>query len=325
MNPTPETALFVANYPANTGYAWDFIERLYAGIADHLAGHDIRSLVAYPEVGEYPRTLQGSAAEPVERPIDLSSRAATRELAAFVRAENVRVLYLTDRAFRSLAFPALRRAGVRRIISHDHTSGARTPARGPRRWAKWALARVPGVLADVIVAVSDYVARRHLEVSLVPADRLVRIHNGIEVRQGNSDVPTLRSQLAIEPGAALIACAGRAHPVKGVHHLLRAFDLVITHGGEPRPHLVFAGAGPQMEELEAIRMGLASRDRIHLPGYVPAATARLRDAAMFVVPSIWQDALPLAVMEPMAYGKAVIASRVGGVPEMVEHGATGLL
>jgi len=60
-----ETLLCVANYPANTGYAWDFIERLYAKIADHLVTHGVRTLVAYPEIAEPPRTLANSAAEPV--------------------------------------------------------------------------------------------------------------------------------------------------------------------------------------------------------------------------------------------------------------------
>ena len=70
--------LCVGNFPANTGYAWDFIESLYVGIADHLATKGIKTFVAYPAIPEAPRTLEGSAAQPVCLDILLSSPAARR-------------------------------------------------------------------------------------------------------------------------------------------------------------------------------------------------------------------------------------------------------
>ena len=64
---TPSTILFVANFPANTGYAWDFIESLFAGLATRLAPAGVRTLVAYPEIVSPPRTLLGTPAQPVLR------------------------------------------------------------------------------------------------------------------------------------------------------------------------------------------------------------------------------------------------------------------
>src|SRR5713226_8722120 len=87
------TLLCVANYPANTGYAWDFIERLYARIADHLALHGVRTLVAYPAIPKAPRTLEGSVAEAVVLDVALDTPASIRGTEGFIRREQVRVVY----------------------------------------------------------------------------------------------------------------------------------------------------------------------------------------------------------------------------------------
>ena len=78
----PGNLLCVANFPSNTGYAWEFIESLYAGLADDLHRFGVRTWVAYPRVDEPPSTLADSAAEPLELPVDYASIPG---LAALVR------------------------------------------------------------------------------------------------------------------------------------------------------------------------------------------------------------------------------------------------
>ncbi len=325
MSGRPRTVLFVANFPPNTGYAWDFIEGLYARIGDHLAASGVRSLVAYPSLASLPRPLEGSRVEPIALPLDLASRRSVERFAEAAARESVELLYLTDRPSRSLAFRRIRAAGVGYIIVHDHTSGHRTPPRGLRRIAKRLLNAVPGALADSIITVSDYVARRQREVALVPPDRIVRVYNGVPLPPGDDTAPRTHAAFGVDPDRPIVACACRAHPVKGVDHLFRAFDRVTAAGLAGPPALVYAGDGPQRGELEALRARLGRGDDIVMPGFVPDADRLLEGAAFFVVPSVWQDALPLSVMEPMARGKAVIASRVGGIPEMIEDGVSGLL
>jgi len=91
------------------------------------------------------------------------------------------------------------------------------------------------------------------------------------------------------------------------------------------PLLLYAGDGPQMGELLELRQRLGAREDIRLIGYHPNAVALLADADLCVVPSVWQDAFPNAVLETMALGKAVIATSVGGIPDMIEDGVSGLL
>jgi glycosyltransferase involved in cell wall biosynthesis len=109
-------------------------------------------------------------------------------------------------------------------------------------------------------------------------------------------------------------------------HLFRAFDrLMRTRATGRRPVLVYLGDGPYLNTLSRIHSELSLREDILLGGYRPGAVDLLEDADLFVVPSVWEDAFPSAVLEPMSRGIPVIASDVGGIPEMIEDGVSGLL
>jgi len=322
------TLLCVANFPANTGYAWDFIERLYARIADHVAEHGIATIVAYPVVSTPLRTLAGSAARAVRLDASLQTRKSVQAVTELIRREDVRVVYFTDRSAWCLAYLRLRWAGARRIIVHDHSSGERTRPRGLKRAAKWLLVRTPGLVADVIVAVSDYVARRQVEVGLIPSERVVRVWNGLPVTPATeSSDRHVHAIFGLAADRPLVVCACRATAEKGVAYLLRAFDRVRECIGMSglRPALIYIGDGPQLAELRSLRETLQAREDIIFTGYRADAAEILSEADVCVVPSLWQDAFPLSVLEGMARGKPVIATRVGGIPEMIEHDEVGLL
>lgn len=328
MPDRPETLLCIANFASNVGYAWDHIERLFGRVADHLATHGVRTVVAYPKLQTRPRSLEGSAAHAVELDGSLRTRASLDAVTSFIRRENVKTIYLTDRPARSLAYLRLRRAGVRHIVTHDRTSGARMSPTGPKRFLKWILGRIPWVGADSVIAVSDYVARRQIEVGLVPASRVFRVHNA---HHAPADIPvpdgSAQRSLGLSPERPLIVAASRASREKGIAHLMRAFDMLVSGVEElsPRPVLVYAGDGPQLPELLSLRNTLGAREDILLPGYRRDAAQLIDAAAIVVVPSVWQDAFPNAVLEAMLRAKPVVATRVGGIPEMIEDGVTGVL
>lgn len=319
--------LFVVNYPANTGYAWDNIERSFAGVADRLAERGVRTYVAYPTIEEPPRTLSGSAAEAVELDATLGDIGSLRATIEFVRRSRVRVLYLTDRPAWSWKYAVLRRATGCAVIVHDRTSGGRTAPRGVKRAVKQAIVRTPGFLADVVVAVSDYVRDRQIEVGLVPAERVVRVHNGFRVEAGAAAETSAHAEFGIDGARPIVAGASRASREKGIETLLRAFNRVVEDNewNDRRPVLIYLGDGPYLPELRKLKSTLAASDDILLPGYRPGAVSLLSAAAVFVVPSLWQDAFPSSVLEPMARGKPVIATEVGGIPEMIEPGVSGIL
>ncbi len=323
----PAGLLCVVNFPANTGYAWDFIESLYAGLSERLSADGVPTFVAYPSIPENPRTLAGSGATAVELDAGLDSAASLNATLEFVARHNIEVIYLCDRPAWNPRYAALRRAGVRRIIVHDHTSGARTEPRGLKRLIKRMRMILPGSVADEVIAVSDFVAERKRRVDLVPAERIKRVWNSIDVVAGSSDAPArLRERFGIPGDRPVVACASRAAAEKGLPTLLRAFDAMLAGiPGGPRPALLYLGDGPELDNLRTLRATLAARDDIILAGYVEDARELLAGADLCVVPSVWQEAFGLAALEPMACGVAVIATSVGGIPEIIVDGETGRL
>ena len=322
-----ESLLCVANFPANTGYAWDFIEGLYAGVADRLAVAGMRTWVAYPALGEAPRSLSGSRAQPVELDARLGRLRCVLATLKFIRGHNIRVVYLADRPAWHPVYLVFRMFGIRRIVVHDHTSGERTIPVGLKRALKWMSRRlVPGMMADVVIGVSDFVVRRKIEVDLIPQARVHRVWNSLEVPPPDSEAAfRLRREFGLAPDATVIFCACRASREKGVDHLLRAFDQAVQEANGDRAVLLYLGDGPDLGRLNEIRVGLRQAHRIHFAGYRTDAAALLAGADICVVPSVWQEAFGLSALEPMARGIPVIASRVGGIPEVVSDGETGLL
>ena len=318
--------LCAVQFPANTGFAWDLLERVYALTADALDPEGIRTFVAYPEIQAPPRTLEGSVAEPVELDACLRTRASLDATRAFVRDHDVRAMLLIDQASFNHRYAGVRRAGVERIVVYDHVSGARLAPRGLRRLLKRASRSIGSFLADEVLAVSEYNARRQVEVGLVPPERVHTVHSGLDVVPENPGArERLRSLLGVEPDRIVIGCAARAAPEKGIEYLLEAFDLACARWEPPYPALVFFGDGPDLERLRGIAASLRFREHVSLPGYLDGAADLLEGADVCVVPSVWQDALPLAVLGAMARGRPVLGTRVGGVPEMIEDGTSGLL
>lgn len=327
MPDTPRgTLLCVCNYPANTGYAWDFIESLYARVSREIAALGFRTLVAYPRIDSPPRTMAGAPAEPILLDATLTSWPSIRDTIACIRRNRVEVIYFTDGRTFAPVYPLLRLAGVRTIVEHSHWSGPIVAPTGPRRWLKWLTARLPGFTVDRVVTVSDYVARHHHVAGLIPAARITRVWNGMAVGERSPGVD-IHDAFGLAADRQVIACACRASRQKGVPTLLRAFDTVVANwpASRPIPALVYMGDGPDMDEIRRVHATLASRDHVVLAGYRTDAPQLLATADVCALPSVGIDALPLAVMHPMALGRPVVATAVGGVPEMITDGVTGLL
>ncbi|NOT07125.1 MAG: glycosyltransferase family 4 protein [Gemmatimonadales bacterium] len=321
----PEALLCVVPYESNVGFAWSFIEGLYARLADRLAGQGIPTFVSYRRIDRPPTTLQGSSAAPIELDLERSSFGALWTILRELRRRRIRVLYLTDSASVTPRHWFFRLAGVRWIVVHDHTSGARTVPRGFRRALKWLAARVPGLAADRVLAVSDYVARRQREVVLLPERRLRRVWNGLPL-PAEIHARDARTRLGLPLSPDIVVCVCRAAPEKGVETLFRAFDAVWRERPSSTPPLlIYVGDGPHLPALLACRETLQSKDAIQCVGYQRDVGAYLSAATVVAVPSIWEDALPLGVLEAMARARPVVASTVGGIPEMARDGREGVL
>jgi len=137
-------------------------------------------------------------------------------------------------------------------------------------------------------------------------DKVVHIANGID-----------SSRIEVSgQDEGFVLYLGRLSAEKGVETLLR------THAADNGAwRLVVAGTGPLLEDFQS-RFPLAEFTG-HLAG--KALEARLREASVVVVPSEWHENSPLSILEAMAHAKPIVASRIGGIPELVRDGETGFL
>lgn len=122
-----------------------------------------------------------------------------------------------------------------------------------------------------------------------------------------------------------IAFVGALYPSKGVGHLLHSFGIVSRE--VPSATLEVIGDGPEMGMLVKTAADLAVTDRVVFHGRTGEEETRhiLDSARMLVLPSVVRENCPLVILEAMALAKPVVASLVGGVPELVENGRNGLL
>jgi len=315
-----DSLLCVANFPASTGYAWTFIGRMFAEVADALARRGVRTLVAYPVLDTRPQALAGSAAEPIGLDLSLRTAGSIAAAVALVRREHVRAVWLVDRPVVWPPYALLHAAGARLVLVHDHSSGARPVRAGLRGFAKQIATRVPWASADAVVAVSEYVARRQRTAGAVPASRIRVVPNPVTIPETPSPATEVRSTLGLEPGRRLVAAAGRLTPEKGFEDLLRAADAL-----PPDVDLVVFGDGPDRSRLEALRSRLRTSARVQLAGARPDAADCLAASDVCVVPSRWEEAFCLAAAEAPACERPLVATRVGAIPELVEDGVSGLL
>jgi glycosyltransferase involved in cell wall biosynthesis len=158
---------------------------------------------------------------------------------------------------------------------------------------------------DRFIAPSEFM-RSSVTRHRFPKERVEVIYNGVDCSRISASHHDLGYALYI----------GRLTPEKGVETLLSA------HAGiAGQVPLVVAGTGPMEQDLRARYPGASYLG--HLSG--STLESAIRDAALIVVPSEWYENCPMSVLEAMAHGKAVVASDIGGIPELVLHQETGLL
>jgi len=132
----------------------------------------------------------------------------------------------------------------------------------------------------------------------------------------------LRRSLDIPEGDVVVGYVGRFVPVKDLPTLVEAFALAQRNHGNLR--LVLAGDGPARSDIERLAVERHVRDRTHFLGWRPNLPELYAAFDICALSSV-NEGTPVALIEAMAAAKAVVATNVGGVPDVIEHGRTGLL
>jgi glycosyltransferase involved in cell wall biosynthesis len=247
---------------------------------------------------------------------DRRDLASWRPLIRLLRSGDVDVLH-THKHGPNLWGSLLARLAPRVVlVSHEHTWSFE--GRPLRKLAdRWLIA----TRADAFLAVSELDRRRMIDVEGVPTDRIRLLPNGIPpvVVQPGVDV---RAELGIPAGVPLIGSVGVFRPQKDFGTLLRAHALLRER--LPAARLVVVGDGPERPALEALRAELGLADGVVFAGFRSDAVGLAAGFDLAVNSSLFEGA-SLAILEFMALGVPVVATAVGGTPELLDGGGAGVL
>ena len=239
-----------------------------------------------------------------------------RPLVSLLRRERVDILHAHK--FGSNVWGCLlgRLTGVPVVIAHEHVwSFQGQPLR------RLVDRNVVGRMATLVLAVSRDCRRKMIEVEGLPADKVLYLPNGIPPLPPPSG-RSLRAELGIPAGAPVIGSVSVLRTQKALDVLLRAS--VGIRRRFPELRVLVVGEGPERERLERLAHQLQLEDTVTFLGQ-RADVADILAAVDVAVSTSAFEGSPLAIMEYMAAGKPVVATAVGGVPDLIDSGVHGLL
>ena len=188
---------------------------------------------------------------------------------------------------------------------------------GREYWKRFLLAQIEklaGYVTDKIICVSEFDRKLALKFKVAREDKLVVIHNGVDPNEFFKISRDYRKS----SNEVIVTFVGRLAPPKDLLLLIDAIKLV------PEIKLQIVGDGELRQQVEGYIFKNALRDRVILLGERFDIPKILAESDIFVLPSRWEG-LPLTIIEAMMSGLPVVATRVGGIPELVDDGVNGYL
>jgi len=312
---------------------WGGAEAYVAFVAGQLAARGHRCWLAAPEGSPLSQLAAQQGVGVV--PLDIGPKLGTRTTLEFllrqrrhrlrlaallqecVATHGIEALHLQFKKEQLLGSSEAVRLGLP-VVWTEHGRLPRALIRAPV--AIWAYRRASRC-AHRIICVSDAV-RTHLAGHGLPQDRLLVCHNGVELPPAANarERARLRASLGLPDDALVIGATSRLSRIKGVRHLIEALPSVFARFQSARALIM--GDGPERAMLEARARQLGCMERVLFAGHRADARELLATLDVHVTPSL-SDGLSYAVLEAMAAGVPVLATRVGGNPEAVAE--AGLL
>lgn len=240
------------------------------------------------------------------------------DLASLFRRERIDVVHSHEFTMAVYGAAAARLADRAHVITF-HGSSKMCLALRRRVAVRWAMGQ-----SATTIAVSRATRAQLSEDLGVRPERITVVPNGVPLTPG--DASRVRAEFGCREGEVVLLAVGNLDKRKGHRLLLEALDRLATGGLDVPWRLVIAGGrgGPEHEPLLAFARERGLSDRVHIVTRRDDVVDLQAMSDVFVMPSLWEG-LPMAMLEAMVAGKAVVASRTSGIPEAVDSGVHGLL
>jgi glycosyltransferase involved in cell wall biosynthesis len=239
-----------------------------------------------------------------------------RPLVELLRTERVDIVHAHKFGSNLWASLVGRLAGVPVIIAHEHTWSFEGDLK--RRLLD---RHVIGRLATVVIAVSEHDRHQMVSVEHLPLEKVVHLPNGVP-RLPESAEAKVRAELGIDDSAPVVVSVSVLRAQKALDVLVRAAQRV--HAAIPEVRFLIVGEGPERDKLVGLVRELALEDVVLFTGHRTDIGDVLAASDVVASSSVFEGS-PLALMESIGAGRPVVATRVGGVPEIVQNGVEGFL
>ncbi len=178
---------------------------------------------------------------------------------------------------------------------------------------------------DKVIAVSNAVKKFMIEARIAKPDKIVMIYNGINpkgAKIAEADIEKFRQKFGLEKTDIVIGTVGSFNPAKDTTTLIHAFSRIVAKW--PKSKLVLIGAGPLKRDLTNLVKKLKVEDRVVFAGTIDNILPAMKTFNLFVLPSL-SEAFGITLLEAMRAEVPIVASRVGGIPEIITNNLNGIL
>ncbi len=287
------------------------------------------SIIKRPESRYFPR-ITGSLEEmnipfrclDISKPWDV---AAPLRIAAFLRKQKADIAHTHLLRGNIYGRVAARLAGVKRVVSTVHSAQQWMQAHPLLEWGAGALDRLTVGSASVVVAVAEKTKEKVAQENGYNRCSVLVIPNGVdidELKSNSSKRGKARELMSVEEGRFVVGFVGRLDEEKNPLFMLEVMGKVFKE----RSNAVFVviGSGRLSEQVESRVRELGLGENVRLLGGRSDVYSLLCGLDAFFLPSLWEG-LPISLCEAMATGLPCVATPVGGIPDMIEHGKSGFL
>ncbi len=317
------TVLMVANYAPDVGFAWWLMERFWARLAALARAQGFLPVVAFTNDGPLPQSLIDAGVATVVHRV-ATTGVGRGETVRLMRRLRVRLVYFTDRAHATLAYARFRSAGVRVIVTHDHTPGDRPPVHGLRGWLKRAWNTAPLITGDRRLCVSPLILERSVRHARIPKARLAVVQNGIAPVDCSEARGRAHAVFGIPPNRRICMTVARANPYKRIDFVIEVARRYVHERGRADLAFVFCGDGPDMDRLTQLVRDADLHEWFILAGRRGDVRELLCSADFALHPSTG-EAFSLAIVEYMSAGLVTIVPDIPTVCQAIESGANGIV
>lgn len=319
-----EHILLVANWESNVGYAWWLMENFWATIANHLESKGVGSVLIYPKITKVPESIATTNINVTEHNFQDITPSNLNKLHNIIKTYNIKYIYLTDKPTYSWLYLLLRFWGIKKIIIHDHTPGERAPTSGLKRIIKSTIQRIPFFTADHLIAVTEFVYQRFLNVACIPAEKCHCAPNGIQpIDLQTSDINYAQKLFDIPKDKTIVITTGRATLYKGIDFFIECANEIINNQKNKLFHFLYCGDGPEITtfknmvkkyELENNFFFLGRRDDVRK--ILPSCDIGFHSA-------IGEVGYSLSILEYMSAGLVSIVPDNPSTSLATKHGVNG--